>query len=47
MVHFVQEVFGESSYETIEPDQFDVEAIPYEDVDGTKLQGYVQVLLLV
>jgi dienelactone hydrolase len=41
MYEFLQETFDEIEFETREPDEIRVEAVPYEDVDGAKLQGYL------
>jgi dienelactone hydrolase len=39
--HFLQEVFGETEFETSLAEEFDVESINYEDVDGTQFRGYL------
>jgi dienelactone hydrolase len=39
--HFLQEAFGEIEFETAIAEEFDVEAINYEDVDGTQFRGYL------
>jgi dienelactone hydrolase len=39
--HFLQEVFLEIDFESFEPEEFNVTAVDYEDVDGTQLRGYL------
>jgi dienelactone hydrolase len=39
--HFLQETFKEIEFTSNVPKAFQVEAVPYKDIDGTQLQGYV------
>jgi dienelactone hydrolase len=41
MYDFLRETFDEIEFESNEPDEFRVLTVPYDDVDGTKLQGYL------
>jgi dienelactone hydrolase len=41
MHHFLQETFHEIEFTSSQPKEFQIQAVPYEDVDGTKLQGYL------
>ena len=43
MVHWLNEVFGFISYESMEPDAAMVEAVNYTDVDGHDLRGYLAI----
>lgn len=43
MVHWLQEVFGFTDYESLEPDMPMVEAVNYMDVDGHALTGYLAI----
>jgi dienelactone hydrolase len=39
--HFLRETFKEIEFTPKKPEAFQVEAVPYEDIDGTRLQGYL------
>jgi dienelactone hydrolase len=39
--HFLRETFKEIEFTSNKPEAFQVETVPYEDIDGTKLQGYL------
>lgn len=41
MYHFLQETFDEIDFVSNEPAEIRVTAVPYEDTDGTMLQGYL------
>jgi dienelactone hydrolase len=41
MYQFLQEAFDEITFETNEPAEIRVTTVPYEDVDGVMLQGYL------
>lgn len=41
MHHFLRETFKESEFTPNIPKTFEVQAVPYEDGDGTQLQGYL------
>jgi dienelactone hydrolase len=41
MYHFLQEIFDEIEFVSAEPAAIRVTAVPYEDTDGTMLQGYL------
>ena len=43
MVHWLNEVFGFTVYESGEPEEFEVEAVNYTDIDGMELTGYLAV----
>jgi dienelactone hydrolase len=39
--HFLREIFQEIEFTSNVPEAFQVEAVPYKDIDGTQLQGYL------
>jgi hypothetical protein len=41
MYQFLQETFDEVDFASSEPAEIGVTSVPYEDVDGTMLQGYL------
>ena len=46
MREFLKECFGEKVYESSPPESITVEAVPYTDVDGAELQGYIALPLV-
>jgi dienelactone hydrolase len=41
MHHFLRETFHEIEFTSNTPKEFQVQTVPYEDVDGTRMQGYL------